>query len=839
MILIDTQKEEFGKLRDIRIYGKVKSDERFYGDVLFIGLGGIGREVLSNLKKRIALEMSVEDNINFLYIDSDVNAMKQEIEDSKEGIALNATEVISLYRPNLENFLSEGDLGAFGKFLPDDFPKQSIGQDGAKSNRLIGRLIFSNAYEEARVPLFERIQACHEKRRKLDIILVSGTCGGTSAGILSDVAYNIRALARAKKLENVRLGAFLLTPDVMFGDQDIAADAELRNRLSANGCATLKEIQKYMKLTLGTDFYVFESGTHRISIKEDIFESAVLISGKPDDKGRFDPPAYLCRDLAYLLYKMSCKQYMGDNPIRSNRTLLRDAFFAKTNNGLFKVISEKDYKIPIREIENLCENKAFKEAYKQLYISPFTFDEKMGKKVSALFTDVKYFLSEKPGSDITLDIQGLVKPNSFEKPTYKAIKKKQDTFRPALKAAVEEFKEQAPAFVKSYKNKLQEKIYEFLENCLHENGPFQTIEIIGLENITKTDSSKGIISELKTLQKLEEGYTPSGEFARIIESIEDITAKRFFAFPNAKRETENGYVDACIKECVSEERNIIMEELEKQDVFGDIIRILREQAEKLDDTYSQFSSDLSAAVDDLARSGERMVRNIMSKAYRQEFLPIDYVNAERIDTMRRGIIELMIANEKNIDNATVLSVRDEMEKLYKNLLLGIGAYAPEKLIAVAFSDKELTTQDLNIMFASPTNDRRIEIMDRASRAFVEEMNVEKYLCVLREGYENTLVKKKYISLPDETPYFSKAVRSLLVQMPYREDPESITENIGDIEVTVNIFINDVPLNMLGCALELQKAYDELKDNTLGLHADEKNVDMKSYADLFTYGMAAQ
>lgn len=34
MILIDTQKEEFSKLRDIRVFGRISHDDRFNGNLL-------------------------------------------------------------------------------------------------------------------------------------------------------------------------------------------------------------------------------------------------------------------------------------------------------------------------------------------------------------------------------------------------------------------------------------------------------------------------------------------------------------------------------------------------------------------------------------------------------------------------------------------------------------------------------------------------------------------------------------------------------------------------------------------------------------------------------------
>lgn len=41
MILIDTQKEEFSKLKDIRVFGRISHENRFNKNLLVIGLGDL------------------------------------------------------------------------------------------------------------------------------------------------------------------------------------------------------------------------------------------------------------------------------------------------------------------------------------------------------------------------------------------------------------------------------------------------------------------------------------------------------------------------------------------------------------------------------------------------------------------------------------------------------------------------------------------------------------------------------------------------------------------------------------------------------------------------------
>ena len=39
--------------------------------------------------------------------------------------------------------------------------------------------------------------------------------------------------------------------------------------------------------------------------------------------------------------------------------LLRDVFFDGEDRGYYKIINESDYKIPIKQIENICEYETF------------------------------------------------------------------------------------------------------------------------------------------------------------------------------------------------------------------------------------------------------------------------------------------------------------------------------------------------------------------------------------------------------------------------------------------------------------------------------------------------
>lgn len=834
MILLDTQKEEFSKLKEIKIFDKVSNEERFNRDLLYIGLGGVGARVVTNLKIMLKEHITAEDNINFLMIDSDIPFMEQSIEDSKEDKGLNALEIISIYRPNLETLLSEDSItevtSNYAKWMRRDFPKLTIGTNGAGGNRQIGRLMFSNAYEDMRILLFEKLEEIYGKSEtgKLDVIVISGLGGGTGSGILSDITYNIKAYGKAKKWKNYRVGGCVLMPDVLFANKEI--DRDKRNLLNANACAALKEIDHFMHLPELDEFYTFESTTHRLNMKDKIFDVCMLVSGKKDEQG-YLPEEIVLKDTAFFLFKLAVNKYIGG---KEEKTMLRDAFFDNGGKAMYKVINESVYKIPIKELENISEYSIFSEAYKKIHEIP-DVDAIIEKNGQSAFGDVLDFLNGKPGEEINLKITGLIMTRQFERPAYKMIKKGQDGLRESMARKLNDFKQDISVVIKSFKNKFCSSLDEMVETYMREYGPFATMELIGAGGLREMENDGGLIARIKSMEEMQKMYQPSGEYSRIIESIKDMVAKRFFTFPNAKRETENGYYDACIKETLATERNIIMEGLDAHDVFGDAIRLLRQKAERINDIYSQFDEDLKNSVEDLAIEGRKVTSYLMKEAKQGEFLPVDYITASKIEECRQGIIRLMVDNEINIDTGRLVPVKQEMEKIYRNILIGIGVYAPEKMILTAFSDKKPTLQEANVMFVSATNERRDEIMGRAARAFVEgtrEKISKKKLCIMKDGFEEVTLNKRYISLPDAMPYFSQAVKDIFMNEPYNEKEENITFNPGELEISIDDMYNNVTLNLLECAKDMQDAYDCVNSQAYyGLHIDETMKDMREYPDI--------
>ena len=827
MIFLETQKEEFSRLKEVSIFGQQEGGEKINGDLLVVGLGGVGGKVVTQLKAMLRKEITSEDNIHYLLIDSNIPEMEDTIKASRDGDGLNALEVLSIYRPNLEDIMEKGYNNqpvqqTLARWMSPDFPKLHIGTEGAQGNRQVGRLMFSNAYEDMRILLFEKLEDlyCDSVHKRLDIIVVSSTCGGTGSGILADVTYNIRGYAKSRRWENVRVGGCLLMPDTLFANKSIYEDDELRTLLLANGHATMMEVSEYIQAGYEGKNYVFESTNHRLTMCENIFDSCMLVSGKKDDQG-YIPEGVIFSDVAYFLYKLAHNKYIDDADENGRRKLLRDSFFERSKLGYFKVVNEADYKIPIKEIENIIERSVFQEAYSRMNKMPEKND-KMQADIQRTFGEMRTFLQGQPGEEIDLSVNGLIKTGQYPAPAYKDIKKRVDRLSSALPQALGSVKDDIPIIVKSLRIKMSQALDANIEKYMAEFGPIITMKIIGAAGIGGCEKDCNMVEEVKSLEAMLNRYSPSNDFEGIKDSILSIVKRRLFAFPSAKRETEKGYHEACIKSALAQERNMLMAELNSQDVFGDIIRQLRQRAEQLSDTFSQFNQDLVNAVEDLAIEGRRIVDFTLNDAKRHEFLPSDYVTEERIEQFRQGLIKMMVSHEADINGDRLVPVSTEMEHIYKNLLLGLGVYPNEKVIAAAFADKHPTMQDMNAMFVSFDSEVRRGVMKTAARAFVSsamEKTAKKKLCLLKDGFKAKVMSQKYISLPDSMPHFSSAMKEILTAEPYNEAPESITTNIGEQVITMDNFYSGVRMNMLECATEMETAYGMVTSSGsyMGLH----------------------
>ena len=827
MILIDTQKAEFNKLSEVKIFDKSESVVKPNGNLLVIGLGGEGAKTVLKLKGMLQHEIDPEDNIEFIMIDSCIPEMEKTIEDSKDSLGFNATEVFSIYRPNLEKMLVEEASRKeayqnLAKWMSPDMPAEMIGIRGARGNRQIGRLMFSNAYEELRVLIFEKLSMMYKKSagRRLDVIIVTCTGGGTGSGIISDVAYNIRAYAKSQKMNGFRLGAVLMTPDMLFGEEGI--NAEKREKLLANSYACLNEISEQMKLENGDVPYYFESNERRLSLKENIFDSAILITGRKGQDKTYIPSRVIHSDVAYFMYKLTSPKYIGGEEFGGGHNLLRDIFFRKNEKEAFKIMSETDYKIPIKEIENISEYEVFHEVFQKFKASPLQ-EPAVKEKISSCFSELREFINGKPGEEINLQINGLVNFNLVDKPVYKDIKKDRDNIRETIGRDLGNMRKNINGISKNVETKLWKKIEDLINYATEEYGPMGVLYVIGAKEYIDTPEDMGLIKEVEALKAAARDYTPTTEYTRIIESIKQMVAKKLFAFPKAKRETEKGYYDACIKEALATERTILMEGFEDSDLYGDTIRWLRQVAERISDIFVPFSKDLEESVEDLSNESKRILSYMLRDSRQSHLLPSDYVTEGRLEDFRKALVRLYNDNKINIENERPIEVKEHMERAYKNLFAGLGVYSAEKFLYMSFTEGETTLQEMNALFVQASNEKRDAALRKAAESFVKgsrEKISRKKLTIIKEPEIKKYKRRKYISLPESMPHFCAVITEILTSSPYNEKANSIAVNPGEMSITEDDIISEIPFSILQNYEDMKRTYEELKITEI-LDADSR------------------
>ena len=221
--------------------------------ILVIGLGGTGFDVLMRVKsdfsKRFEPATPMTDcppRTEYLEIDTDPWTGRT----YRYGMRLTPTEYCDI----------EGTPGALHALLKKPYVSEWVDHNIAYlftcnnspgQVRQVGRLqLFENfdrvrARIEGKLAVLANVPAGAASRsRKIEIKIMSGICGGTGSGILLDIAYIIRDIARERGY-SINMEAFLFMPDttVAFAAR---GSGSLIKCLHTNGYALLKELDYWM-----------------------------------------------------------------------------------------------------------------------------------------------------------------------------------------------------------------------------------------------------------------------------------------------------------------------------------------------------------------------------------------------------------------------------------------------------------------------------------------------------------------------------------------------------------------------------------------------------------------
>ena len=210
---------------------------------LFIGVGGIGSDIVKRVAKRC--HPGELKNLRFVAMDTNVNDLNsvREAEAHVVGIQTSSTQSVLDYLKN--------DDDARLNWFPCNttlYPKTV--SEGAGQVRAISRLALNSIIKNGRInKLYKTIDELflkdgEETKQALRVVIVSSAAGGTGSGIAMTVGMLVREYLHKHYREKAAIiRGFYLLPGVM--DTVIPTESE-RISLRRNGYATIKEVNAFM-----------------------------------------------------------------------------------------------------------------------------------------------------------------------------------------------------------------------------------------------------------------------------------------------------------------------------------------------------------------------------------------------------------------------------------------------------------------------------------------------------------------------------------------------------------------------------------------------------------------
>ncbi|MEQ8168840.1 MAG: tubulin-like doman-containing protein [Candidatus Eremiobacterota bacterium] len=223
---------------------------------VIIGLGGTGKRVVMQIRKKIVEEHKSLGNmpiLAFLVLDTDEEIVQLAGQESKvllSSIELQPNEVIHATITGTQELNANLHLYPHISDWLDPFVLATgDSSHGARAIRALGRLAFflnypaiSNAFEQARhrVSVVDN-RAFMEKRGivvdpGLNVYIVGSLCGGTGSGMFLDLSFMVKHLLRNESVSE-RIG-YLVLPGSFEG---------IGHHIKSNAYAALKELNYYSR----------------------------------------------------------------------------------------------------------------------------------------------------------------------------------------------------------------------------------------------------------------------------------------------------------------------------------------------------------------------------------------------------------------------------------------------------------------------------------------------------------------------------------------------------------------------------------------------------------------
>ena len=248
-----------------------------------IGLGGMGLATVTRLKRELRERVGIIDDtkIRFLAIDTSKDDLNLQRNDS----LFKADEELPLFDNSAVTEMLRQDYkyrpSAVNAMIPEGFCPELSG-DGANQVRMAGRLslmeisMFQNIYAAIKNAISKLTDFT---QMTLDVHIVAGIGGGTGSGLVVDVPYMVRKIAKDLGVSDrrVRVMGHVYLPNVY--DNGGTANLECAYR---NGYAALKEIDYFMNIEQIGETYDAEypQPFGKCSWAKNIFDQCTLVGGQ-------------------------------------------------------------------------------------------------------------------------------------------------------------------------------------------------------------------------------------------------------------------------------------------------------------------------------------------------------------------------------------------------------------------------------------------------------------------------------------------------------------------------------------------------------------------------------
>lgn len=286
--------------------------------LLVLGLGGTGLDMLLRVKSEFRRHFQAAGDeegrirpphVEYALIDADTQAAQT----ARYGMAPEGDEIVDISDCFHRARQALGEKPYVRQWLDRDMDGGDTGQPVAGC-RQAGRLLLFAHYEQVRGALTRKLERlagspAWNASGGVRVNVMAGVCGGTGSGLLLDVAYILRDIAREMD-RAIDIEAFLMMPDVDMERFARSAGGQV-TRLSVNGYAFLKEMDFWMNADdTGASMVQQYADASQVTWSGVPFDTAWLLCARDENGLRVRDPYGRNIDIV-AQYLVRCREYGG------------------------------------------------------------------------------------------------------------------------------------------------------------------------------------------------------------------------------------------------------------------------------------------------------------------------------------------------------------------------------------------------------------------------------------------------------------------------------------------------------------------------------------------------